>query len=296
MALRKGIVVATHPEDHSVDLVMTDDYSRLAGVQVMTSNGNGASGSNDLYAPDEKSGADKWNITKVTTDNPIAFVDFTAGGMPVVTGFQYPQVGQMTFKEKNLRVNRHPSDVYSTLNAAGDFELSFPNGTFLRVGASPDHVDLTGQDVDGKWKADKNADAASHIRLVLGNAGAVKADLHIDPDGNVTGTFQGTGNLTFIGDLTVNAPNATVNTQTATMNASTKVELATPLVHCTQALTVEGLITGKGGMAISGGSGATVNGSLAATGGTFTHNGKNVGSTHTHTGVQPGGGTSGSPT
>ncbi len=39
----------------------------------------------------------------------------------------------------------------------------------------------------------------------------------------------------------------------------------------------------------------TVNGNVATTG-TFTNNGKNIGSTHTHTGVQPGGGNTGQVT
>lgn len=89
--------------------------------------------------------------------------------------------------------------------------------------------------------------------------------------------------------------NVVINCKNATVNAATKVELATPLVHCTQALTVEGLITGKGGLAVSGGSGATVNGDFRAQNGAFTHNSKNVGSAHTHTGVQPGGSTTGAP-
>lgn len=50
--------------------------------------------------------------------------------------------------------------------------------------------------------------------------------------------------------------------------------------------TTSGLITGGGGMAVSGGSGVSINGDL-------TNNGKNISSTHTHTGVVPGGGVSG---
>jgi len=41
---------------------------------------------------------------------------------------------------------------------------------------------------------------------------------------------------------------------------------------------------------------SSFNGSVEASGGTFTHEGKNVGSTHTHIGVQTGSGTSGVPT
>lgn len=127
------------------------------------------------------------------------------------------------------------------------------------------------------------------------------------PDGSTVDYNSATNTLTVTvaasGNVVVNCKHATlnatedvtVNTKLATVNASTKIELVTPLVHCTQALTVDGLLTGLGGMAISGGSGATVNGSFAAQNGAFTHNSKNVGSTHTHTGVSPGGSQTGAP-
>ncbi len=107
------------------------------------------------------------------------------------------------------------------------------------------------------------------------------------PDGTVVEYDSAANELTV---TVAGAGKVTVNCKEATVNADTKVELATPLVHCTQALTVDGLITGNGGMAISGGSGATasitgsmnVNGAVSTTG-TLTNNGKNVGSTHTHT-------------
>ena len=61
-------------------------------------------------------------------------------------------------------------------------------------------------------------------------------------------------------------------------------------------LTVNGLITGTAGFAISGGTGGTmnVNGNIVSTG-TITNNGKDIGSTHTHSGVQPGSGNTGTP-
>jgi len=95
---------------------------------------------------------------------------------------------------------------------------------------------------------------------------------------------------------TLNAENdVTVNTQSATINADTTIELATPLVHCTQALTVDGLLTYAGGLVGSGGSGAALDGALSVTGnvstsGSLQNNGVNVGSTHTH--PAPGGTTS----
>lgn len=296
MDLRYGIVVEAHPQDHSVDVIMTDDYSRLAGVQVLSYNGGPDVGTADMFCPEIKSGDDKWSMARRSALDLKAAILF-GKGMPIVIGFIYPQVGQMTFADKNRRVQRHSSDVYETIDAQGNYERYFPNGSFIRVGASPDHEDLTGKDFDKNWVITKNTGAATHFRVVLGNAGVVKADIHLDPSGNLTGTFQGTGNITTVGDLTVTAPHvtvnasgaATVNTATATINASTKVELATPLVHCTTHLIVDGnalvkgVLTYQGGMVGSGGSGssATITGNIAVTSGNVTADGIGL-KTHHH--------------
>lgn len=96
---------------------------------------------------------------------------------------------------------------------------------------------------------------------------------------------------------TVNAENSvTVNTDQATIKADTSVLVDTPQATFTGAVTVQGLFTYQAGMNGSGGSGAVLNGDFKAQGGVFQHNSKNVGSTHTHTGVQPGGDTTGAPT
>lgn len=290
MAIRYGVVVATHPEDHSVDLVMTDDYSRLAGVQVLTANGNGAYGRNDLYCPDEQSGSAKWDITKAGSKNPVAAVDFS-GIMPVVIGFRYPQVGQMTFAEKNLRVDRHASDVYSTLNAAGDFEMHWPNGTFVRVGASPDHADLSGKDVDGKWALEKNTGAASYLRVVLGNAGAVKFDLKVDPDGNVEMTHEGNLSVHTKGSATVNVDG------TADVTVGGNTSLTTPMLTVdAPESTFTGHVTIQGGLSVSGGTGATaaITGDLTVTGGDVKADAISL-KLHKTSGVTPGGGTSSVP-
>lgn len=59
--------------------------------------------------------------------------------------------------------------------------------------------------------------------------------------------------------------------------------------------TTTGLITGNGGMAVNGGSGVAITGPISHTGGSITSNGKNIGSDHTHSGVEPGGGNTGGP-
>lgn len=95
-------------------------------------------------------------------------------------------------------------------------------------------------------------------------------------------------------EATINAQtSAKVNTQTATVDASTSVTLDTPTTTCTGNLVVQGAISYGAGMTGTGG--GTINGGLNVVGGSVTHNSKNIGSTHTHVGVQPGGGTTGAP-
>lgn len=88
--------------------------------------------------------------------------------------------------------------------------------------------------------------------------------------------------------LTLTAAGTTLTTAQLTVDA--------PQSTFTGNVTVQGLLAYQGGMTGSGGSGAAINGPLAVTGGTVTHDGKNIGSTHTHSGVQTGGGTTGAPT
>ena len=88
--------------------------------------------------------------------------------------------------------------------------------------------------------------------------------------------------------LTLTASGTTIKTPQVTVDA--------PQSTFKGAVTIEGALTYAGGMTGSGGSGASIQGPLAVTGGTVTHDGKNIGSTHTHSGIQPGGSNTGAPT
>jgi hypothetical protein len=94
--------------------------------------------------------------------------------------------------------------------------------------------------------------------------------------------------LTAAGTLEINAPGGTKTI------APTNEYTGNQQIDGSQL--VEGAITGQGGFNISGGSSGTANitGNVNVTG-TLMNNGKTVGSTHTHSGVQPGSGTSGAP-
>lgn len=176
--LRKGYVVATHPEDHSVDLVMADDGSRMIGVQVLTPNGSTRSGSIDMPAVPEK--ANKWDISKITGQDQLAIVGFL-GTNPVVLGFLYPQVNQMLFSDPKRKIARHQSDVYKSIDGDGNIELHHPSGLYVRVGETPDHEDLGGKDIDQKFQQDRNTGRSLFVRLETPKG---NYQLTINPDGD----------------------------------------------------------------------------------------------------------------
>lgn len=221
MMLRLGRVVAIHPEDNSVDILMTDDGARLAGVQVLASVASTRSGLVDLPIPaqphDENA---KWDIAQATEEDVIAAIAyFDAMRMPVVVGFLYPQINQILFAEKGRKIDRHESDVYSTVTKNGDTEWYHPSGTYIRVGVSPAHEDLTAKDFDKKWQINRNTDKAVHVQLTVKNAGSQVASLNIDPDGNIT--LENVGNLSIHaggtmqleseGNMTLTAPRIDLN-------------------------------------------------------------------------------------
>ena len=122
-------------------------------------------------------------------------------------------------------------------------------------------------------------------------------------DGFYIGGFWGATPKTFVhleesGQITitgpqlvqVNAENVETNCSQAVVNASGSAKFDTPDVILTGRLTVAGLITGTGGMAISGGTGASVTGDISVTGGDVEADGISL-KDHVHGGVEPGGGT-----
>lgn len=181
------------PGGYAVDLLFLDDGSRVPAVQVMASAASGNTGLVDLAQPDQN--ADQWDPNILGEREIIACVSFYRG-LPVVMGFLFPQVCQMLFDRQNFKVERHASDVYSTIDADGNTEVYHPSGTYLRIGTTPAHEDLTGQDFDGKWAIAKNTDKAVHVQLTVKNAGAQVASLNIDPTGNVT--LNHAGNFTHV--------------------------------------------------------------------------------------------------
>lgn len=97
-------------------------------------------------------------------------------------------------------------------------------------------------------------------------------------------------------DASASGGTVTVICSTATVQASDSVMLDTPETTCTGNLTVGGSASINNSLSVgAGGGSASVQGGLDIVGGSLTHNGKDVGSTHRHTGVISGGDTSGEP-
>ena len=202
---KKARVVKIHWEDHSCDLTMLSDGARLSGVQIMSTSASSNTGLNDLAAPGT-SGNNVWDVSQRTGRDVIAIVGYCEGE-PYVQGFLFPQICQMTFKEPNRKVDRHASDFYHTVDGKGNAEWYHPSGTYLRIGESPAHEDLTGKDFDGKWKVSNNTGTAPHVQLVVASGGAAKCTVNIDPGGNVTVTSVAAGKFVFPAGTEIDTPN-----------------------------------------------------------------------------------------
>lgn len=230
-----GIVVAVYPEGQSVDVLMSDDGTRLSNVQVMVPSGSSDTGQVDLPDPGLPLDDTRWNFNTNPARMIRAVVAFYRGN-PVCIGFILPQVTQVTFKQKNRRIVRHASDVYTSVDQFGNTELYHPSGVYLRIGTNPAHEDLTEQDFDKKWAITKNTGSAVYVHLkALGGT-----SLDIDPAGNVTLTGGGTMAIHAATSIALSAP-------AISLTATASIGLTAPTV------TVNGMaFDGSGNVAGSG--------------------------------------------
>lgn len=286
-----GRVVAIHPESHSVDLLMMADGRRLTGVQVVSGSASTNTGSNDLATPDINNAGNPFESTPSGTRDALAVVAY-AGHIPLVMGFLFPQVSQLLFPDPDRMVYRHASDVYVTIDKSGNTEIAHPSGTFFKIGATPEHDDLTAKDFDKRWKIARNTGQAVHLSLVVKNGGAEMARFAMDPAGNalldtvgnVTADVGGNATATVAGNLS-----ATVG-GTTTVQSAGVMDLTAPTITLNGNVVLNGPLTqGKGG----NGGGCTMLGPLTVTN-DVTAGGKSL-INHVHSGVMPGGANTGAP-
>lgn len=195
-------VVKWNQHDNSVDCQSLYDGGRWTAVPVMTGMITSSSGFVDWHEPE----GNEWDKAGSSTRDVIAVIG-KVHEQPIVMGFIARPVSEMLFKRKNFRVDRHSSDVYSTIDKDGNVEFSHPSGTFIRFAENPDHEDLAGKDWDRKWAISRNKTKRPWLSMQVANASGVKAVVKIDPDGNVTVknqgtvTWESTGKMTFRADV-----------------------------------------------------------------------------------------------
>lgn len=207
--LRKGLVVATHVEDNSVDLVMADNGERLAGVQVITLDGSTRTGTADLPLMPEKN--NKWDVTERTEQDMIAIVG-SVFGIPVVVGFLFPQINQILPKKGSKRkFKRHQSDVQTSIDGDGNIQIVHPSGTYVRIAESPDLENLDGLNADENAKTDRNTLRRVSVRIGLAGGAAV---ITITPDGAASFSLDSDFVVTSKGNATIKCNEATIDAPT----------------------------------------------------------------------------------
>ena len=284
-------VVAVHPQAHAVDVVLLDSGVQIPMVPVLTPHVSSNSGLLDL--PNPTPPASPYSPVQTGKRDVYAAIGY-AGGLPFVHGFRVPEGTHMTFADPGRRIDRHGSDVYSTITDTGDMETFHPSGSFVRMGASPEHEDLTGKDFDGLWAIERNTGGQVHYRVLLKSGGAVVADFHMTPQGDVlltnqgalTAQTQGAVSVTTSSTLTATAQGAvSVTSQASAKLKAPTVTIDSPTTTCTGNLHVQGGLAVDGNT--TGAGGATFTGDVVGAG-TSLHG-------HTHKLVKAGTDSSGPP-
>lgn len=130
------------------------------------------------------------------------------------------------------------------------------------------------------------------VRVTMKHDGTIE---NVNPVGNTVLSAAGKFTINAPGGFEVNAPSSLINSANTTHTGNVKTNGNTAIDGTTLS---KGTITGQGGMGISGSGGGgatvTVTGTFTHTGGSLTSNGITL-HTHTHSGVQPGGGNTGGP-
>lgn len=202
MSGRIGIVVGVNSDDGSYDVLMLDNGAQLVGVQHLSQDGTGKSGSTSLLPIPAR--ANKWDVSQGSSEDYTRAVIGFASGHPYIQGFLRPQVNQMLFKDPNLRVLRH-ADVLTTIDGDGNVEMAHPSGAYIRIGETPDHVDLTGKNADGNLALTQNTGRQVSLRVALaGNA----VKLTMTPEGLMTFELEQDFNIKAGGAINMEAGKA----------------------------------------------------------------------------------------
>jgi len=113
----------------------------------------------------------------------IAVITFVEGNpnLPICIGFIFPGPNELSIPGMNI--NRYASNVYEAFSLGGEYEMVFPDGTFMKIAtaSSPDlPINLTSTNLDAytnPWSIDRDVDR----KILLSHSGGNK--LRISGDG-----------------------------------------------------------------------------------------------------------------
>jgi hypothetical protein len=103
---------------------------------------------------------------------------------------------------------------------------------------------------------------------------AAECEVRLKPDGKIVANSPV--------KVEVNAPDTVINSTTATVNATDVAVNATSTVVTSPTIRMNGTVTVYGNFSVASGYTSNFNGSVTFTGGSISHDGKNIGSTHNH--------------
>lgn len=196
--IRIGKITAVHPQANAIDVMFVDDGSRMVGVQVLRPRAGTRSGVMGLDKPAEPSD-DPWDAVLTGDQDVLAIVALTSA-MPVCLGFLPPQVGQMTFEEEGLYLDRYPSDAYTLTDKDGGYEINHPSGAHIVINEPGEPRDIDRRDFDERWRIEKNADKKPHIMLKTNNSFIrISWDDNSNPYNDGAITIQASGKVIVIG-------------------------------------------------------------------------------------------------
>lgn len=261
----------------SADVVFVDDGFHAPRVPLLR--GFMTSDAGTFDQPEPTPVTDELRLNDSSGRVMMAVIGFVKG-YPVILGTLAPATCAMLF-EANRYVHRLPSDVVVTGDPDGNVEVFHPSGTYIRIGENPAHDDLTGKDLNKRFKLTRNTERAVGLTAVIANGGEERARLQVDPSGNVVLDHDGNLQVETRGNAAIDVTGAL----DADVGGAATVTAAS--------LTINAPTTINGNLTVNGST--TLNGSVAASGGGFTHEGSNVGATHTHPGVMSGGASTGPP-
>ena len=113
----------------------------------------------------------------------IAVITFVEGNpnLPICIGFIFPGPNELSIPGMNI--NRYASNVYEAFSLGGEYEMVFPDGTFMKIAtvSSPDlPINLTSTNLDAytnPWSIDRDVDR----KILLSHSGGNK--IRISGDG-----------------------------------------------------------------------------------------------------------------